>query len=971
MPVYLIFIFFIFSVNFPTFERKRPFPMKILKIILVFLILSVIYTNYISSVFAIESNRDSLLIEDSIKTILNTANNFLRIGDYENTLIMAEKLHLMRKSILPDTSQLIIKSYINMANVNTLVYEYDKAIQYLNEAESICKRSAGDRSEEIGIIYSYYGRIYKDMGNYIQAEQFLKSAEKYLNDNYIKNKKQLVSHYMLFAEVELMLKNYETSLNYYKKSYKIIQSLEHNEGFLIDYYMGSALTYSEIGNYKKSIQLQKTAIKIAQKDSAENALRLAILYNNIGLDYLEIYQLNEAESAFSNAYNIFDNLGVKGSYLAELYENLGRLWSLKGDFMKALHYYQKGLETVASKMPTNQVMVNPDIRQIEAELPALKILKSKSNCLSELYFKNKNIRYLDGAVNTSLLAIELIEQLRNSYQSYESKLQTTKQEYQIFNNTLNLLDIAYRHTGMSKYGDIIFTVSEKSKSSILLSVLSEMDAKQFGGIPDSLLEKEKNLSKSITFYKENLYEERQSNNPNMAKIDTWEKYLFNTQHEHNQLIEYFELNYPKYYNLKYDYSVTDIRKLQKHLPFRTSFIEYSFSDSILFTFIITRNSFHLLENTVDTNFIKQLNQYLYNFNHFDFSVQSLDDYTEFCQISNFLYNTLLAPAKKYISGNSLIIVPDGLLSYLPFETLIKQIPEDTSTNQYRQLKYLINDFSVSYSYSATLFNQVSGRQKLAANKRLLAFAPEYSEEENDIVSENQFVTRQNYRKNLFPIPGVIEEVEAINKLIPGDIFIGPKATESNFKDTAAYYDILHLAMHTVINNNNPLYSKLIFTLNHDSTQDGLLNTYEIFNLTLNARMIVLSACSTGGGEFNNGEGIISLARGFVYAGSPSIVMSMWEVEDKSGSELMKCFYKNLVKGQSKSKAMQNAKLQCIKEARPENTHPFFWSSFVVMGNSQPLYIRKYLLAGIAIIGLVLLFLILIRLRKIRTKSSHH
>ena len=154
--------------------------MKIHSFILLFLCISIVPKLLWSKNISILEGVEMSVIEDSIEKTLNEANYQKSIGDFKQAQLLIEKLHLMRKSILPDTSQLIIKSFINMANVNTLVYEYDKALQYLNEAESICKRSAGERSEEIGIIYSYYGRIYKDMGNYIQAEQFLKIAEKYL-----------------------------------------------------------------------------------------------------------------------------------------------------------------------------------------------------------------------------------------------------------------------------------------------------------------------------------------------------------------------------------------------------------------------------------------------------------------------------------------------------------------------------------------------------------------------------------------------------------------------------------------------------------------------------------------------------------------------------------------------------------------------------------------------------------------------
>jgi CHAT domain-containing protein len=204
----------------------------------------------------------------------------------------------------------------------------------------------------------------------------------------------------------------------------------------------------------------------------------------------------------------------------------------------------------------------------------------------------------------------------------------------------------------------------------------------------------------------------------------------------------------------------------------------------------------------------------------------------------------------------------------------------------------------------------------------LAFAPQYSSTEINLKNYRQLVTRQRYRKNLYPIPGAKEEVESIKKLINTDIYEGLTATETNFKKIAGNYDILHLAMHTVIDNTDPMYSKLIFTLDNDTVNDGLLNTYEIFGLKLKARMVVLSACSTGNGEISKGEGVISLARGFVYSGVSSLVMTLWEVEDKSGAILMKDFYINLLKGQSKSAALRNAKIKFIKGAKAENSHLF-------------------------------------------------
>jgi CHAT domain-containing protein len=179
-----------------------------------------------------------------------------------------------------------------------------------------------------------------------------------------------------------------------------------------------------------------------------------------------------------------------------------------------------------------------------------------------------------------------------------------------------------------------------------------------------------------------------------------------------------------------------------------------------------------------------------------------------------------------------------------------------------------------------------------------------------------------------------------------------EATESNFKKNAENFDILHLAMHAVVNNEDPLYSKLAFTQKIDQIEDGFLNTYEIYNSRFNARMAVLSSCKTGFGKLRTGEGVMSLARGFMYAGCPSIVMTLWEVSDKSGARLMENFYKSLKRGRSKAEALREAKLDFLKNADNLKANPYFWSTYVVIGDSSPLF--KKSLAYLYWLGAIML-----------------
>ena len=143
-------------------------------------------------------------------------------------------------------------------------------------------------------------------------------------------------------------------------------------------------------------------------------------------------------------------------------------------------------------------------------------------------------------------------------------------------------------------------------------------------------------------------------------------------------------------------------------------------------------------------------------------------------------------------------------------------------------------------------------------------------------------------------------------------------------------------MHTIIDDEDPMYSKMIFTQDIDTIDDGFLNTFEIYNLNLRAQLAVLSACNTGSGKILNGEGIMSLARGFIYSGVPSIVMTLWEIDDKSGSDIMTNFYSYLKEGQTKDIALQNAKLEYLRTASQLRSHPYFWSAYVNIGNTKPL-----------------------------------
>ena len=161
--------------------------------------------------------------------------------------------------------------------------------------------------------------------------------------------------------------------------------------------------------------------------------------------------------------------------------------------------------------------------------------------------------------------------------------------------------------------------------------------------------------------------------------------------------------------------------------------------------------------------------------------------------------------------------------------------------------------------------------------------------------------------------------------------MGKEATEEKFKEQAADFRLIHLATHNLTDDQQPMYSKIILAQTGKDREDGYLQTYEVFNLSLNADMVVLSGCSSGLGRLHRGEGLIGMTRAFLYAGVPSLVVSMWPVNDESTAQLMANFYGNLKAGWSKSRALQKAKVALL-QSQDWKRDPFYWGPFVLIGD---------------------------------------
>jgi len=306
-------------------------------------------------------------------------------------------------------------------------------------------------------------------------------------------------------------------------------------------------------------------------------------------------------------------------------------------------------------------------------------------------------------------------------------------------------------------------------------------------------------------------------------------------------------------------------------------------------------------------------------------------YRNYTAVAHWFYKNLVAPALQDQSLENLIVITDGALGHLPFEAFLTKYNQ-RKTN-YNELDYLINQYNISYSYSATLWKENLKMPKKVNNQQLLACASDYKTPDSsllDIRSLYEF----KIRSSLEVLPSAREEVQTLSKYFSGLFLTGATSTEANFKKNAVDYSVIHLAIHGILHRRQPILSSLAFTENNDTLENNFLQAYEIAHLKLNADLVVLSSCETGYGEFEQGEGILSLARSFMYAGTPSLIVSLWQVNDQSTSFIMQRLYTYLSQGYSKDRALSQAKLDYIKEAQDFAAHPAFWSAFIQLGDAS-------------------------------------
>ncbi|NER19068.1 CHAT domain-containing protein [Spongiivirga citrea] len=794
---------------------------------------------------------------------------------------------------------------LNRASYYFQLADYQKAKSYfqqlLTSYESI---NINDHTEEsiekyISVI-SYLATIYRNKGKYDIAEKYyLKIAE--LINVFYKGKPegplQEAANDQLLAELYNRTGKYALANNLLHKSFPVyIQAIKTNAA------------------YKNSVNtiIQKLAANQLKQDSITQALntlnesqqyladddpfhrRAQLLYGDIYLKKGNYRQSKVFYDKALEAYKIYRN-NRPHEDVANIYLKLAVLEKTKRNYPEALVNIQQALINATSDFSNSSFDSNPAPEAAFSKRQLLTILSEKLQLL-ELDKRNEGQTY-----EVSNQIINTLDKLKTEFESKLDKTFLIDQTYPVFHKIIQIAHKNYNKTKEPKYLQLAFLAMEKSKSILLLETIKAAEATKFGGVPDSILNIGQQYRANINYYEKKLFD---------AEVDQKQVLndsLFKWNNGYIYHLASIEKEYPKYYRLKYDAKTATIEEAQTFLNRNETVINYHIADSVLYAMVVSKKEIDLKAIA----FNKDLQNKIEGF-YRKIASPSLGDNSELQTLSNEIYAAILKPVLDDNFANELIIIPDGVLSYIPFGVLNK--------NQ-DNWNYVINEYSIRYASSATLMtNQFQNGENKVKNK-LLAFAPTFDE------------------KSLYDLPYSKNEIDLVASHFDGISISGTEATLQNFNSTNNEYGLLHLATHASANDEFPDYSYLAFSPDEDGDK---LYVKDLYNQTISANMVTLSACQTGIGKLQKGEGLLSIERGFMYAGAKSLTTTMWKNNDKTTSQLMDFYYNHLKKGEAKDIALQKAKLDYLNTTSDDLLkHPYYWAGFKIIGDASPVSKNNY------------------------------
>ncbi len=822
---------------------------------------------------------------DAIKVAHQHSVVFYKKKEYKKAIHYAlleikicDTLHLINKSYV-DALYNIAKSYNKLHQLSNSYIYYQKIID-LNTDVNLPKTA---------LSYSALGANYSITNDYYKAADYYKKSIFILEQ--LNKPKWLFKRYISLANVYERINTSTTitsKLTLLNKALALSESLALTRKDYYSLYNAFASYYNnpETFNFETSKQYQFKYLNtaISHKDSSA----ISIAYGNLGNLYNEV----KNDSAFyflekSLCYSNDKSVRIKSlNFIA--------------DYHLLKNQYHHVIKNTDSSLSINRSL-NSSITDISSKkqfintidkFSALQSLHIKSTALINLYQQKDSIHYIEKALQNLKAADFLIDILLNSSNDDQSKLYWQNRAPSIYSKAVFCAQILGKPS-------LAFYFIEKNKSVLLTkSILANATKAK---LPFNLSSKERNLKRQILHLENQLKEEKDVILKNIRSNK-----LFDIKTSYQKLNDSLRLAYPQYYKRKSKSTLFSLDTIQATLPPDTIILSYIWDTSTQNSFNDFYGIFISPQKTIqfkvsDINTLKPLIRQYHSLISRPFETQH--DQKLFNRISHQLYNRLFPEEiRSQLTNKHVLLIPDGDLQSIPFESLLTSPIAN---------HYLIKETIISYAYSMSFLKHNEAIKRTSKND-FIGFSPETF----------------NY-KQLDKLPDATLEINTIENMIDGTIFIKENSTVNRFRENSRSHKIIHLATHA-----NATSDPWV------AFYDTTLKLHQLYTIPNQAELVVLSSCNSSLGTTINGEGIFSLVRGFFYAGSNAVISSLWEVNDKASSYLMVDFYKNLKKGASKAHALHSAKLNYLASHNLSESSPYYWASFILIGHPKKITFSK-------------------------------
>ncbi|GAB5398875.1 MAG: hypothetical protein Aureis2KO_04600 [Aureisphaera sp.] len=733
---------------------------------------------------------------------------------------------------------------------------------------------------------------------------------------------------LILGHINLIARNYEAAGTYLDQALAHIEKTPYLQTYGL---MVRASTYENVGDYEKAQETYEECETI-YRQGANGTYSLVFLDALIEMSrfYAKIGNREKAVALAQEGYQFTQGIDFTNELIAFYHiQNMAQVHFTLGNYEEAKVFSEEALDYYSSDRITAQSELD-SIRN-EIRKPSVLYLKTKSTySLNSSNDEDSLLSLLKETQN----ALSILERQKTGISTEEDLATLLNDNSDLINFTKQLNWDLYNLTQEESYLDDLISLHE---SAIYTRIRSRLNLKDitFSNVPVSVLERESQLKEVLS-----------SSLDDSESIDGF----FKAQTSWNRFLDSLKNNYPLYHEMRYATIQKPINGIQEKLDEKITVIRYMFMEETLYAFVLNASQKSLvpLENAADIeNHIKYVNSPSSDFN------------TVAASISH-LYNILWKPIAHLVTTENVVVIPDQVLFNVSFDILT---PNKISSYTELAENSLLAKHNLAYNYSLFLIENEPYESELRDN--FVSFAPEFTAEMKDNYRRTLLdsVDLDKAYVSLLPQPFSIQTVEKYASQFDGVTYLNSASTKNAFTQNARNHKIIHIATHAESNNLNPELSRLIFAKDlTDSLATNYLHTYEIYNHNLASELTTLTACETGKPSFQPGEGMISLAHAFNYAGSKSILTSLWKIDEQSSNEIVDSFYAYLAKGLQKDVALRKAKLDYIANAQGRTQAPFYWSGLVLMGDPQSIELSSgFPIWGWALIlvaGILLLWLLL-------------